>query len=567
MGGLPNCGRVNDQVWNLAGLDVEYPCMKTNERELWRKKREHSKEDIALAYKILEEIRQGADARKALRANPLPGGRGFLAKHALVAAYREKVRLGDWEDDPVLLAKIRMKPIRTLSGVTTITVLTKPYPCPGECIFCPTEEGLPQSYLSDEPGARRGVEHAFDPYTQVTSRLKALHEVGHPTDKIELLILGGSWNAYPARYREWFIRRCFEALNQENPNDDLGEVDLAEVQETNSQGRHRNVGLVIETRPDLITIENLIEMRRQGVTKLQLGIQSMDDRILELNRRGHSAVEAEEAVRLVRAAGFKVVVHWMPNLLGATPESDRADFARLWREGGINPDELKIYPCQLLRNSELYQYWQRGEYKPYTENELIGLLADIKPTVPRFCRINRVIRDIPSTHVVEGNRNTSLRQDVVLEMRKRSTACQCIRCREIRKGKIGDRDLVFDDQIYQAGWAEEHFLSFNTHNDHIVGFLRLSLPDKERFFPVGELEDAAIIREVHVYGQSIEVGSEEAGSAQHRGLGSSLIEKAAEIARSKGYQKLTVISAVGTRQYYAPRGFELGELYMVRKLT
>ena len=540
--------------------------MKDDERELWRQKRQYSDEDMALAQTILEEIRRGTDALKALRSNPLPGGRGFLAKHALVAAYREKVSLGEWEDDPVLLAKIRMKPIRTLSGVTTITVLTKPHPCPGECIFCPSEEGLPQSYLSDEPGARRGVEHAFDPFTQVSSRLKALHEVGNPTDKIELLILGGSWTAYPPSYREWFIRRCFEALNQENPNDDIGEVSLADVQKTNSQARHRNVGLVVETRPDLITIENLVEMRRQGVTKMQLGIQSMDDRILQLNKRGHSAEEAEEAIRLVRAAGYKVVVHWMPNLLGATPQSDREDFARLWREGGVNPDEMKIYPCQLLRNAELYQYWERGEYQPYEEQELIDLLADIKPTVPRFCRINRVIRDIPSNHVVEGNRNTSLRQDVAQEMKKRGSSCQCIRCREIRKGKIDDRNLVLDDQVYKAGWAEEHFLSYNTQDDHILGFLRLSLPSANHFFPVEELQDAAIIREVHVYGQSVELGGESSGSVQHRGLGSSLIEKAAEIALSNGYRKLTVISAVGTREYYAARGFTLTDLYMVRDL-
>ena len=540
--------------------------MKDDERELWRQKRQYSDEDMALAQTILEEIRRGTDALKALRSNPLPGGRGFLAKHALVAAYREKVSLGEWEDDPVLLAKIRMKPIRTLSGVTTITVLTKPHPCPGECIFCPSEEGLPQSYLSDEPGARRGVEHAFDPFTQVSSRLKALHEVGHPTDKIELLILGGSWTAYPASYREWFIRRCFEALNQENPNDDTGEVSLADVQKTNSQARHRNVGLVVETRPDLITIENLVEMRRQGVTKMQLGIQSMDDRILQLNKRGHSAEEAEEAICLVRAAGYKVVVHWMPNLLGSTPQSDREDFARLWREGGVNPDEMKIYPCQLLRNAELYQYWERGEYRPYEEQELIDLLADIKPTVPRFCRINRVIRDIPSNHVVEGNRNTSLRQDVAQEMKKRGSSCQCIRCREIRKGKIDDRNLVLDDQVYKAGWAEEHFLSYNTQDDNILGFLRLSLPSANHFFPVEELQDAAIIREVHVYGQSVELGGESSGSVQHRGLGSSLIEKAAEIALSKGYRKLTVISAVGTREYYAARGFTLTDLYMVRDL-
>lgn len=188
-----------------------------NERERWQKKRQYSDQEMELALKVLEAVRDGAEVRQALRANPLPQGRGFLAKHALVAAYRRMVETGEWEEDPVLLAKIRMKPIRTLSGVTTITILTKPHPCPGECIFCPSEAGLPQSYLSDEPGARRGVENHFDPYLQVSSRLKALHQVGHPTEKIELLILGGSWSSYPAEYREWFIRRCFEALNEENP--------------------------------------------------------------------------------------------------------------------------------------------------------------------------------------------------------------------------------------------------------------------------------------------------------------------------------------------------------------
>lgn len=540
--------------------------MRDKEREIWRKKRQYSAEDMLLAEKILIEIKDGSDARKALRSNPLPDGRGFLAKHALVAAYRSKVASEEWGEDPVLLAKIRMKPVRTLSGVTTITVLTKPHPCPGHCIFCPTEEGLPQSYLSDEPGARRGVEHAFDPYTQVSSRLKALHEVGHPTDKIELLILGGSWSAYPAKYREWFIRRCFEALNLENPEDDQGEVSLASVQERNSRGKHRNVGLVVETRPDLITREHLIELRRQGVTKLQLGVQSMDDHILELNHRGHDSQATEEAVSLIRSAGYKVVVHWMPNLLGATIDSDCQDFARLWREGGVNPDELKIYPCQLLRNAELYQYWQRGEYKPYSEQELIDLLADIKPTVPRFCRINRVIRDIPSNNVVEGNRNTSLRQDVAVALRNRGTKCDCIRCREIRKNELTDGELIFDDLVYQAGMAEEHFLSFNTGKDQIVGFLRLSLPEKSHQFPIPDLNDAAIIREVHVYGQSVEVGAEQEGMAQHRGLGTELIEKAAEIAMKAGYSKLAVISAVGTREYYAGRGFVMGELYMVRDL-
>ena len=534
-------------------------------REAWVKKRNISPEELALARQVLEEIRSGAEPRAALRAHPLPGGAGFLAKHALVAAYRDMVASGELHEDPQLLAAIRMKPVRTLSGVTTITVLTRPSPCPGECIFCPSETDMPQSYLPDEPGARRGVENHFDPWLQVSSRLQALREVGHPTDKVELLILGGSWGAYSRSYREWFVRRCFEALNEENPQDDIGDVSLAEVQERNSHGRHRNVGLVIETRPDLINRSELLEYRRLGVTKLQIGVQSLDDQILELNRRGHSADEARQAFALARAAGFKLVAHWMPNLLGATPASDRQDFLRLWEEGGLDPDELKIYPCQLLRSAPLYAYWQRGEYLPYSEETLLDLLADIKTQVPRYCRINRVIRDIPSPNVVAGNRNTSLRQDVAKEMARRGTHCQCIRCREVRAEAVEATELTLHDLVYPAGGAEEHFISFDTPDDHLAGFLRLSLPN-ENPLAIPDLESAAIIREVHVYGQSLEVGADQSGAAQHRGLGRKLIAQAEAIASARGYVNLAVISAVGTREYYAARGFVNGALYMVKDL-
>jgi len=538
----------------------------TNAQE-WHRKRSYSPEELDLAKAALADIRAGMEVQKALRRHPLPEGRGFLAKHTLVAAYRELLDTGEWPADGEVLARIRMKPVRTLSGVTTITVLTKPFPCPGECIFCPTEADMPQSYLPDEPGARRGLENEFDPYRQVSSRLKALREVGHPTDKIELLILGGSWSAYPRDYREWFVRRCFEALNGENPADDHTAARLADAQQRNETGKHRCVGLTLETRPDLITRDELIFDRALGATKLQIGIQSLDDRVLALNRRGHSAAQAVEAARLIRAAGFKLVAHWMPNLLGATPESDRADFARLWEPGSIQPDELKIYPCQLLRSAELYRYWERGEYQPYSEAELITLLADIKPDVPRYCRINRVIRDIPSPNVVEGNRNTSLRQDVAVELKRRGTACACIRCREVRRGKVEIDKLRLNDLVYHTKSTEEHFLTFDTPDDKLAGFLRLSLPREGNLLRLADLEGAAIIREVHVYGQSIEVGADLPGAAQHAGLGSRLLVEAERITRASGFARLAVISAVGTRKYYAARGFEHGALYMVKPVV
>ena len=526
----------------------------------WLQKKKYSAEKIALAQRVLEQVTAGDAVEQAVRENPLPGGEGYLGKNVLVAAYTQLVESGQWEHDPDLLAQIRMKPVRSLSGVTVVTVLTKPYPCPGKCIFCPTDVRMPKSYLPDEPGAMRGLYHEFDPYDQVTARLEALQAVGHPTDKIELLVLGGTWSAYRRDYQEWFILRCFDALNGVESDS------LDEAQEINETTGNRCVGLVIETRPDHINHEELVWLRYLGVTKVQIGVQSLDDQVLEMNKRGHTAAETRQAVSLLRAAGFKTVLHWMPNLYGATLSSDREDFSRLWDE--LCPDELKIYPNQLLANAELYDYWLRGEFEPYTTEELIDLIADIKTDIPRYCRVNRVIRDIPSNNVVEGNKRTSLRQDIQAEMRKRGMRCQCIRCREVRQQGVGDQTLDLHDLVYQAGQFEEHFLSYDTGDDKLAGFLRLSLPGAGApITGIRDLEQAAIIREVHVYGQSLEVGDKQEGIAQHTGLGTSLLSTAENLAREKGFTRIAVIAAVGTRQYYVKRGYEHGDLYLIKDLA
>jgi elongator complex protein 3 len=534
--------------------------------ETWKKKRTYSEEELAQALAILTDMKQGVDLNTAQRSHPKPDGGGFIPKHALVAVYYRMVERGEWDEDEALLSRIRMKPTRTLSGVTTVTVLTRYHPCPGECIFCPQEDKMPKSYLSEEPGAKRGLENEFDPYFQVRNRIRALKAVGHPTDKIELLILGGSFSAYPREYQAWFVRRCFDAMNEVNLGDEPGFETLPEAQARNVRAEHRNVGLVVETRPDLINREELAWYRHLGVTKVQMGAQSLDDRILALNKRGHTTKETLEATALLRAGGFKIVLHWMPNLLGATPESDRVDFRRLWSEGAYCPDEIKIYPCQLLENTELYDRWQHGEYEPYSEETLLDLIADLKTSVPRYCRINRIIRDIPSTYVVAGNKNTSLRQGIQSEMKRRGTQCECVRCREVRRDKVTAKSVQLHDLVYHPAYAEEHFLSFDTPDDKLVGFLRLSLPEDTHATGLRDLTAAAIIREVHIYGQSLEVGEERSGIAQHSGLGTRLIEEAEQIARQKGFRRLAVIAAVGTRAYYVGRGFEMGELYMVKTL-
>ena len=551
--------------------------MQTERQERWRETHLLTPDKKDLARLVLDEIRRGRDVTKTLRSHPLHAG-GYLNKSMLVAIYNEMVAAGEITEEARLLERIRLKPMRTLSGVTTVTVLTKPYPCPGKCIFCPTDVRMPKSYLPDEPGAMRGLEHEFDPYAQVRSRIEQLKSVGHPTDKIELLILGGTWSAYKRDYQEWFVKRCFDAMNAPltRPPDtrsqwerDRGEgenINLAGTHSINESTHHRNVGLVIETRPDEINPDELRWLRHLGVTKVQMGAQSLDDHILEINKRGHDVQCTRRATALLRAAGFKIVLHWMPNLLGATPESDREDFAKLWTD--FCPDEIKIYPNQLLANAELYEYWQRGEFKPYTTQELIDLIADIKPAIPRYCRVNRVIRDIPSTNVVEGNRRTSLRQDVHAEMERRGMHCDCIRCREVRGKPVDPESLKLDDKVYPAGAAQEHFISYVTADDRLAGFIRLSLPGKDSpRTGMSDLDEAALIREVHVHGQSLPVGAEKEGAAQHAGLGTRLLEEAESVAKANGFKRMAVISAVGTRGYYLERGFERGEFYLTKTLV
>jgi elongator complex protein 3 len=559
----------------------------SSREKAWFDSKQLTPEKISLARDALHRIKVGEGVFDAIRKHPLPDGGGFLGKSVLVEVYRRLVADGEWDPDPDLLSKIRLKPMRTLSGVTTVTVLTKPNPCPGECIFCPEDHRMPKSYLPEEPGAMRALYHKYDPYEQVVARMDTLHAVGHPIDKIELLILGGTWSSYARDYQEWFVKRCFEAMNRERtgnseslqppnmadrkPNESPREASysvattLTELQRLNEVSAHKNVGLVIETRPDMVNPQELAWLRYLGVTKVQMGVQSLDDHILQLNKRGHTVEDSIKGVSLLRAAGFKIVLHWMPNLLGATPDSDRRDFVRLWDH--LAPDEIKIYPTQLLEGTELYRRWQNGEYQPYTTQELIDLIADIKQTIPRYCRVNRVIRDIPSTYIIDGNKRTSLRQDIHRRLGERGEKCCCVRCREVRGMVIDAGELVLNNLVYSVSDSEEHFISWDTQDDRLAGFIRLSLPGSNApETGMEDLEDAAIIREVHVYGQSLKVGESKDGAAQHVGLGTQLLNEAERIAAYKGYRRIAVISAVGTRRYYLERGFERGKVYLVKRL-
>lgn len=496
--------------------------------------------------------------RRILRRHPRDGA-GFFSKSQLVDAYRRLCAEGDLAFRPETLSRLQMKPVRTQSGVAPVAVLSKPAGCPGRCIFCPNDPEMPKSYLSREPGAQRALRHKFDPFTQTRSRLTALGNVGHPTEKIELLILGGTWSAYAWSYQEWFVQRCLDALNGHDS------ASLAEAQVRNEHAPSRCVGLTVETRPDWVTPDEILRLRRLGVTRVQIGIQSMDDRILALNQRGHSVEAARRACRLLRAAGFKLLLHWMPNLYGATPESDRADFMRLFSDPDLQPDELKIYPCALIEGTALYELWQPGQYLPYDEPTLVDLLADCKAQVPATCRLSRVVRDIPSDYVVEGNRQSNLREAVQARLAATGRRCRCIRCRE-----VGDQPVDLDEVFLQiteirTGAGLDHFIAAETRGRRLAGFLRLLLPWDEAERP-GELAGSAIIREIHVYGPALPIGAASRGEAQHAGLGGRLLAAAEDIARRACMGDLAVIAALGTRDYYRQRGFTLGDLYMHKSL-
>jgi elongator complex protein 3 len=541
----------------------------------------YADQGLAILTEIRSAPRPSAEGvRTILRRHPRDGSNLF-SKNFLVRVYHHLCAEGRLEPDPATLRLLQRKPVRTLSGVAPVTVLTKPHPCPGKCVFCPTDARMPKSYLPDEPGAQRAEQHAFDPHAQVAGRIASFHTNGHAVDKIELLILGGTWSSYPRSYQEWFVRRCLDAMNGREA------LSLAEAQRWNETARHRNVGLVIETRPDHVKPGEIRWLRTLGVTKVQMGAQSLDDDILLRNQRGHDVETTRRAVTLLRAAGFKVVLHWMPNLLGSSPERDLADFARLWGDVALRPDEIKIYPCSLLADAELADHWRRGEYEPYDDATLIELVARCKERVPPYGRINRVYRDIPSTEILAGCKISNLRQEAHRHLAERGRRCRCIRCREIRSGTVRWRDLIPGEHTYETRESVERFLSYDTVEGRLAGYARLSLPSGRVDPGLEELRGAALIREVHVYGPALALGhsgngrsgnglsdsgdsggggSGAGGEAQHRGLGTRLLARAETIAREAGYPRMAIIASVGTRPYYERRGYSLEGTYMTRSL-
>lgn len=453
------------------------------------------------------------------------------------------------------------KPSKTMAGVTPITVVLKPRKCNhGTCIYCPGGDTTPQSYTDRSPPIMRALRLNFDPYTQVRARIKAFTLMHHPTDKIELIILGGTFLQYEKDYKYWFVKRCYDALN----NADAKNLD--EAKKINETARHRCVALCIENRPDNCSESEIKEMLEFGATRVELGVQVLDDKSYKITNRGHTVKDVFTATKRLKDAGFKVGYHIMPGLPGMTKKRDVELFNLVFEDENFKPDQLKLYPCQIVKGSPLAELYKKINYKPYTEDETRKLLIKMIKIVPRYCRVMRIMRQFPPEHLTAGVTRIDLRKDIEAELRRNKLKINEIRMREIgfniEKGK--DKNLKLKKTTYGASGGKEIFLEYVNKYDILFALLRLRLPRSLHKTFIPELKDAAIVRELHVYGKTTALG--EKGETQHRGLGKSLMMEAEEIVKENGYKKIAVISGVGVREYYRKIGYELVGDYMIKVL-
>lgn len=478
----------------------------------------------------------------------------------LLKSYHNLLKKGRIKANLKLESLLKKREIRTLSGVAVIAVLTKPFPCPGNCVWCPSEKNMPKSYLSNEPAVMRAILNKFDPFKQVQMRLRALKTTGHNTEKCELIVMGGTWSYLPKKYQTWFIKRCFDAFNGRTSKT------LDQAQKRNETAKFRVIGLTLETRPDYIDVNEIKRMRELGCTRVELGVQTIDDKVLKLGNRGHVVKQTIEATKLLKDAGFKISYHMMPNLPGSSPAKDLAVFKKLFTNPDFQPDMLKIYPCVVTKNSQLYKWFKQGKFKAYTDKQLIDLLIKIKKNIPPYVRISRLIRDIPDISIISGNKISNLRQIISDQA---PGICKCIRCREARNQEVSLKAIKLKIIKYRASDGWEYFLSYESKDSKtLFALLRLRIPrnqDQNLIKALPELKDAAIIREVHTYGKLIPLtGSKKA--VQHMGFGKRLITEAEKITKKHGYKKIAVISGIGVRKYYEKLSYKLEQTYMTKIL-
>jgi len=468
------------------------------------------------------------------------------------------------EDEKKKLLKVlRIKPIRSISGVYIITVMPKPYPCPKDepCIYCPggPSVGTPQSYTGNEPAGRRAIEHNFDPYNQVKSRINQFKVMGHDVDKVELIIFGGTITAYPKDYLKGFVTQCLNAMSGSDAKN------IVDAQAAAENAKIRNSDITIETRPDFCKKSHIDLMLGLGTTRVELGVQTVYDDVYKFVNRGHTIEDVAKSTRMLKDAGFAVIYHMMPGLMGADFDRDLEAFKTIFENEKFKPDAIKIYPTLVMPNTKLYDLWKKGDYSPYSLDETIKLIVEIKKQVPKWVRIQRIQRDIPVNLIAEGVKRGDLRVLVQNQLKKEGGKCNCIRCREVGHVQYKSNydsapenvKLIIDK--YAASQGEEIFLSFeDTKSDVLIGLLRLRHPSKA---------DSMLVRELHVFGPTVRVGADAQDNQwQHKGWGERLMQEAERISREDyDMHKISVLSGIGTRNYYRRFDYEREGPYMVKK--
>lgn len=552
--------------------------------------------------RILSELASdaGVSTKESLaklvnRVSGETGLSGSVPTLLLSERYRALVKEGRLPEDSRVKRVLRRRAVRSLSGVSVVSLLTPNFPCPGKCVYCPDNPGLPKSYVPGEPAVMRAEANAFDPVKQVWNRLRALSITGHSPEKCDVRIIGGSWGAYPKDFREDFVRKIYDAhtlfsgipfesadasatfgkhlpfvLPKDVPTD--YSESLGEAQDRNSRAENRVVGMAAETRPDLVTSEELRFFRECGITRVEIGYQTTVDEINFATGRGHGNAESAAATKALKDAGFKVVAHMMPNLPGSDPETDRQSFFRVWDDPDFRPDEIKIYPTVVVGNSALERLWKAGKFVPYSDEVLVPLMADLEAAIPEYARLNRAYRDIPASEILSGSKMANLRQVTEAEMHVRGEDRKDISAREVRDKKNDPSKAVLEIAEYEASGGREYFLQFVDSADRtLFSVLRFRIPSWT--FDGGEpifdcLSNSALIREIHTYGDQMGIG-ETGGNSQHRGFGKRLLEEAERIVREAYPQleNLAVIAGAGTREYYAKRGFGMSDLgYMSKRI-
>jgi elongator complex protein 3 len=488
---------------------------------------------------------------------------------------------GSEEEQSIVRDFLRKKPVRTISGVAVIAAMTSPAPCPhGTCIPCPggpdSSFASPQSYMGKEPSTMRAIQYEYDPYKITTARLEQLKQIGHDIGKAELIIMGGTYSARCLDYQEWYVKRCIEAMNdffdtkwRENIRvigKTLPYITLEDVQKANETAKVRNVGITFETRPDWAKEKHIDILLKLGATKVEIGVQSTCDFVLSRINRGHSVADIIEANRILRDSALKVGFHMMPHLPGMDIEADIRNFKKLFDDSRFRPDYLKIYPTLVTEGTELHRMWKNGEYEALTDEDAVKLLAQIKSFLPKWVRLQRIQRDIPAHQIIAGTRKSNIRQLAKATLEEQGRHCCCIRCREVGHNILEGREPNPDNiqlvvEKYDCCGGEEYFISFeDVQSDILIGFLRLRFPhDPHRI----ELQNSALVRELHVYGSMVPVGeTAKKCDWQHRGYGTDLLTYAEDIAKDAGFEKISVISGIGVREYYRKHGYELDGVYM-----